>query len=1773
MILAIPCVPLLVVLCGVFFFTQSVVYADRDVSLTKDTPRLSDAKSFPINRLGEEVEKQHKVDGPKIVGMDGGAQLSAQFQQLAGRVSMEGLWLESTDEENPKGQPFRVIATAIGRKGGTNSKKMAQNGKVEVSAELVSFTRPGLTEEYRVSVDGVRQDFVVSEAPSGAGELIVTLNVDGARLTPIDDGVVLTVKDSGREIAYSRLKVTDAEGRELSAFFSINEPSEMIISVDDDDAVYPVRIDPTFSDADWFGMYGTPGTDKSVFATAVGPNGDLYVGGSFTHMGQLAVNYIAVWRGISWYPFGSGFNGEVRSLAFSGNNLYVGGAFSQVGSLPVSCIACWDGNAWKSLGSGTNGVVQAIVVSGSNVYAGGSFSVAGGVNANGIAKWDGEIWSSLGSGTNGDVKALATSGGMLYAGGNFTLAGGNVVNHIARWNGVEWASMGQGFNAAVHAVAVMGTLVFAGGDFEASSSLSVKHIACWSGGSWAGVGQGMNNAVTSLAVSGSDLYIGGIFSQAGGITANHIVRWDGAEFSPLGEGVDGAVNAVAVYSGNVYAVGDFTSAGNLIANRIGHWDGAVWRALAPGINGSVHAIAIAGDDVYVGGEFGAAGGLYVSGVAHWNGSSWNRLGSEPLGSIYSLLAFEDTVIAGGLMHTTLGGAVAVNIARWDGSRWHAMGEGLGGTVGCLAKFKGDIYAGGGFLSSGQQTVPRLAKWNGNSWTALAASPNEVVTCLGVSGDYLYVGGLFTQVGSLSTNHIARWDGFSWSSLGVGTDDTVQDIAVSTSDVFVCGSFGYAGDVRAKRIARWDGDTWHPLQSSVDVAGVSSIVASGPYIYAAGLFKFSSINSSRIVRWNGREWQPLGTSANNPVFCLESTDTDLYAGGSFTHIGSKAVGRIAHAVLPPEPEISVRGNALEILSEDMMPNMEDHTVFETGNVGGAPVGRTFTILNLANADLALIGENKVTITGLHAADFSVSTQPVNNIEAFSSCPFNISFHPTGIGLRRAEVHIANDDANENPYFFTIEGQAVAPEIYLTGNANEIPDGISDPDEINHTYFGETILGFPLHRHFTINNSGDGDLYIEQVKISGIHAADFSIESSPSMTVNPSGLSQFGIRFNPSGTGLRKARVEIFNSDSDESTYIFEIEGHSSDLKPVAQPQTILFAPPAKVYLGQVEIPVQATSTSGLPVTLTVLSGPATLGNNTLTFTGGVGPVKIRASQEGNVFFKAAKPVDRIITIQEDPTTLTLANLVQTYTGTPRAITTLGAAVAVVTYNNDPLAPPPTQAGKYPVKAVAGGVTRTGMLIITKAPLTVIPDFQRKLVSQPNPVLTLAYQGLLGADTVEAAMSVAPVGKTTAKGTSPAGSYPITPGGGVSANYSFIYVKGTLFVEGFAGQYEALLTDELGDAKAKLEMTIAAANSTFTGKITSAMDAKTVPVTGGLTTSFASESAAGMGSGKSGSTMYQVTVNVPLEGDLTVSATRDGAALGSALDGKKLLVLVKPATLSYTGAHTLRLAPATGGAVMPAGSGHATAKVNANGSLAIVGKLADGTTLTATLASDREAGYRLFALPYKVRPGSYLAGKFNLLPQPDLPGRRHVSQASGTLLLWAKAGKATDTSYRDGFGTVGGPLETQLTIDPWLPPVAAKGAAPAVTLAQRLGLAGSALGVVHGTIDSTSAIGLPTSVSLGSNHAVTILLPVTSPLNATGWKVTLVPSTGAFTGSFLLKDEVAGKPAPRPVKFSGVLRQTPSAELGGIVGAGHFLLPALPGAASNEMVSGEIRFVRP
>ncbi len=151
---------------------------------------------------------------------------------------------------------------------------------------------------------------------------------------------------------------------------------------------------------------------------------------------------------------------------------------------------------------------------------------------------------------------------------------------------------------------------------------------------------------------------------------------------------------------------------------------------------------------------------------------------------------------------------------------------------------------------------------------------------------------------------------------------------------------------------------------------------------------------------------------------------------------------------------------------------------------------------------------------------------------------------------------------------------------------------------------------------------------------------------------------------------KSSYSIRLKTTDQGNLSFEKEFTISINNVSNQPQTITFnAVSAKTYGDVVALSsLGATSSSGLPVSYQVASGPATITSGNLTFAS-AGTVTIEASQAGDGDFAAATPVQRSITVNAKPLTITgLSASNKIYNGS-NAATLTGTATLNGVINSD------------------------------------------------------------------------------------------------------------------------------------------------------------------------------------------------------------------------------------------------------------------------------------------------------------------------------------------------------------------------------------------------------------------------------------------------------------------------------------------------------------------------
>lgn len=1300
-----------------------------------------------------------------------------------------------------------------------------------------------------------------------------------------------------------------------------------------------------------------------------------------------------------------------------------------------------------------------------------------------------------------------------------------------------------------------------------------------------------------------------------------------------GDGITGATTPTLTLTGVDFDnVGDYslrvtnnlgtatTAAANLtVEKRPGN---LVGDKPQPRFNGDVHAIHIFADGSYlVGGRFTTVS--IDGGVS----TSRNRLARFlPDGSLdpnfsptfnNDINAIEvdsaGRIFVGGNFTSVIIGGITTNVTRvarftvalqLDSAFDTSTAGPSGGTVNALAPLgNGSVYVGGTFTSVGAVStadvrgVVRLGA-NGSLDTGFKSqlNANGVINTLLLRGNKLLIGGQYntwgtsygTGAGMVLVSATGAMDaGFSSPGILTGVTKLAE---LSDGNLF-------AGQNASGNYAQ----RYHPTNGS----SLGFIPDPKQPVYAVaqqadnklmigGLFNTSFGSVLGFANFLYRAAPDgtvdttfdIGTGFNNSVKALAlDSQGRIYVGGAFTTLGGVSQNRFvilnggdyeSRDGYLPSQTITFTGPA----NRTFNPAANTLPVTATSS-SGLPVSIAVTSgpATITGNTVTITGAGEVTLTATQAgsANFAAAAPVVRsftvakasqtiNFAALSdrsmlTMPFAIS--ATASSGLTVSLELVSGPASLNGNTLTLNGTVGTVTLRATqaGDAN-----YEAASPVERSFQTLDIPAEPEPQSITFaaianRAATDGAFTLSATASSGL-AVSFELVSGPATldgtTLTPTGVSgTVTIRATQAGDPAWLAAAPVSRS--------FYISGSTP---PVPVAQKITFVPPTSRYLDEGSIELSAIASSGLPVIFEVISGPATLtGTNTLRLDD-VGFVTISATQPGNPAFLEAKAVVKKIKILATPSKLTLTNLVQTYDGSPHAVGYLGVdeeTEVTITYAGSET--PPTDAGSYAVVAQAGKVKKTGKLIIHKAPVTITADDQRKLAGQPNPELTYQYSGFFGADTAETVVTKEPTIKTTAKDSSKGGLYPIKLAGGVASNYAFILIHGTLTVEGFDGKYEALLADaETQQATAKIEITVSTSGQSFSGKLTTPTELSAVPFKGSLITDPETEESTGTAIFSKGGNSYELAFTLPLQGAFEASLLLNDEEIGITDEGQKLLVLAKGEKLAYVGTHTMILSPAvqvppSGEASIPEGSGYATATVDTKGVLKFVGVLADGTKLTAALYADSQAGYRLMLLPYK-RLDSYLAGWIDLEDHPDLEDLKYVDFDSEMDLTWAKAENSKDKSYRAGFGV----LATRLTLDPWLPPTKASKTLPEVSLIDRLGLqTDGEMSVEYTTIDSESFPDLASLVALDGKNKVSVLTPEE---NATKWKISVNIKTGAFKGSFVLSDAKS-----RTVPFAGVMRQPPSTDMSGEIGAGAFLLPALPTDASNEILSGDILFTVP
>ncbi|MCP4551758.1 MAG: choice-of-anchor D domain-containing protein [Bacteroidetes bacterium] len=228
------------------------------------------------------------------------------------------------------------------------------------------------------------------------------------------------------------------------------------------------------------------------------------------------------------------------------------------------------------------------------------------------------------------------------------------------------------------------------------------------------------------------------------------------------------------------------------------------------------------------------------------------------------------------------------------------------------------------------------------------------------------------------------------------------------------------------------------QTKYEVTGAGTTAVNGVYYFVGAL------NGKDYFKMEGASyylyWHEYSAGAYYWNIDNDKNDADVYYNISSTadtvpnSVWSKGGGSDPVPTVSAReittPEISVLGNSNSIDDGSTTPSSDNDTDFGSVLISGGTKVKTFTIRNIGTESLELDGSPKVSIGGTHTADFSVTLQPTSPVAINNgSTTFQVTFNPSADGTRSASLSINNNDDNENPYTFNIEGTGIyiAPTV--------------------------------------------------------------------------------------------------------------------------------------------------------------------------------------------------------------------------------------------------------------------------------------------------------------------------------------------------------------------------------------------------------------------------------------------------------------------------------------------------------------------------------------------------------------------------------------------------------------------------------------------------------------------------------------------------------------------------------------------------------------------------
>ena len=234
---------------------------------------------------------------------------------------------------------------------------------------------------------------------------------------------------------------------------------------------------------------------------------------------------------------------------------------------------------------------------------------------------------------------------------------------------------------------------------------------------------------------------------------------------------------------------------------------------------------------------------------------------------------------------------------------------------------------------------------------------------------------------------------------------------------------------------------------------------------------------------------------------------------------------------PAPEINVVKSVGSVANggSDSLGNMRF----------GTPHYLVYYVHNTGNAPLNLTGTPAAIVSGQANCTASVAIQPVSTIGVSTASSLEMTTTPTAAGAFSFSVTIPNDDADENPFTFTVQGNATLAVPVISTFI-----GAAEPTTPGHYTVAKISRAHTVAVPLIIRNVGGASLALtgtpSRVAITLAINGSVSVRDQPAANVAPGDATVCMLLATAGGSGTLSASIVINSNDPATSSLAFTLE---------------------------------------------------------------------------------------------------------------------------------------------------------------------------------------------------------------------------------------------------------------------------------------------------------------------------------------------------------------------------------------------------------------------------------------------------------------------------------------------------------------------------------------------------------------------------------------------------------------------------------------------------------